>query len=141
MTGRRSRSFFHRFEFSFDASIKSLHGAICLTVRSDLPWTGHVKVKKEAGTDDCLSMDEEFSSLLDFMPSSTAPTLPDWYGRSGEGGREVPSEQSGLTASPAAALTDELGIEMQQQLPPSRPAADQLWALGSCPWNNMPGIC
>ncbi|KAF3788351.1 Transcription factor [Nymphaea thermarum] len=101
---------------------------------------GDVKIKKEAGTDECLPMDDEFSSLLDFMPSSTAASLPDWYSRSSEEARGVPSEQSGLTASPEAALADGLGIDTQQ-LPSSRPASDQLWGLSSCPWNNMPGIC
>ncbi|XP_068644354.1 transcription factor MYB97 [Aristolochia californica] len=99
---------------------------------ADQPSMG-IKVKKEEkeGTN---PVDEGLSTLLGIIPQ-TIPTVPEWYSDSGE-----------ASNGQSAATEDEIGLEMQQlasslSATASASATDQDWSLGSCTWNNMPGIC
>ncbi|XP_031499702.1 transcription factor MYB101-like [Nymphaea colorata] len=93
---------------------------------------------KEAGTGDSKSVDDDLSTLLDFMPLSTAPSIPEWYGS--DDTIEISNGRSELTGSPTTVSADDLSIDMEQ-IASSLVSTDQIWGLSSCSWNNMPGIC
>lgn len=98
----------------------------------------HAITQKEAGTGDSNSVDDDLSTLLDFMPPSTAPSVPEWYGS--DDTIEMSNGRSEVTESPATESADDLTIEMEQ-LASSLASSDQIWSLSSCSWNNLPGIC
>lgn len=77
------------------------------------------------------SMDDDLLSLLNNFPSSSP--LPDWYL-----GSKYSSE-----GSSSGSITTKLVVDAQNNMETSKTAgAPQLdWTLGSCYWNNMPGIC
>ncbi|XP_068669124.1 transcription factor MYB97-like [Aristolochia californica] len=86
-----------------------------------------IRAKKE-GEEEINPADEDLSTLLDIIPQ-TIPTVPEWYSDSGE-----------ASNGQSTATDDEIGLEMQH-LASSLSVTDQDWSLGSCTWNNMPGIC
>ncbi|ERN17373.1 hypothetical protein AMTRI_Chr02g258500 [Amborella trichopoda] len=100
----------------------------------------NVKLKKEEmGEKDGNRMEEEeeLSTLLDFSTPSGAPPIADWYSDS----TEMSNAQSGVTDSPNTVVFEEdMGLEMRH-LTSSLSSNDQIWALGSYAWNNLPGIC
>ena len=78
-------------------------------------------------------VDDELTSLLDSFPL-TVP-VPDWYDVS-NGGPTPPNE---ITKG-------KMGIESEKedshsQVVTASPRVNHKWTLGSCNWNNMPGIC
>ncbi|XP_010276128.1 PREDICTED: myb-related protein B-like [Nelumbo nucifera] len=78
-------------------------------------------------------LDDDLSGLLDIIPSTMS--VPEWHSDSGEISN---GQSSGLT-------DDDIGLEMQQLASSlstaSATTTDPDWTLGSCSWNNMPGIC
>ncbi|KAG9454015.1 hypothetical protein H6P81_006919 [Aristolochia fimbriata] len=83
------------------------------------------KPKKE-GKEELQPEDEDLSALMEHIMPHSLPAGPEWYSDSGE-----------ASNGQSAATDDEIGLEMQHLAT----ATDQDWSLGSCTWNNMPGIC
>ncbi|KAK8954738.1 Transcription factor GAMYB [Platanthera zijinensis] len=116
-----------------DALLQQSHGVGDLLSSKCLPMDSldepdsfrGIQVKQEAVD----SWKQGAYTLLGIIPTpTTAPTTipPDWYDNSSCGG-EFSNGPSSVTTD------DDIGMEMQQL------AHD--WGLGSCPWDNMPGIC
>nr|URY18866.1 MYB protein [Zanthoxylum bungeanum] len=71
------------------------------------------------------SMDDDLMSLLNNFPLSMP--LPEWYpGTSDTSNEEATTHQPNASPTPA---------------PSTAASPDHQWPLGSCCWNNMPGIC
>ncbi|KAJ9153795.1 hypothetical protein P3X46_027197 [Hevea brasiliensis] len=73
------------------------------------------------------AMPEDFTKVLNILPS---PMQPELY-----------SDSADISNEPSSVLTDDnIGFEMQQ-IASLFPPADHGRTLGSCSWDNLPGIC
>lgn len=70
------------------------------------------------------ALDDDLLSLLHNFQSSEP--LPEWY----HGNRNE-----------AGVAGDGQGVVVQQDVNPADADPNLNWALGTCHWNNMPGIC
>ncbi|XP_058072408.1 transcription factor MYB101-like [Magnolia sinica] len=89
-----------------------------------------IGIRTEETMDKINSLDEDLRNHLDIIPASNMPTVSEWYSDSGE----MSNGHSGVT-------DDDIGLEMHQLASSLSVAADHDWTLGSCQWDNMPGIC
>lgn len=58
------------------------------------------------------------------------PMVSEWYNDNGE-----------MSNAQSSASDDNIGLEMQHLTSSLTVSNEQDWSLGSCTWNNMPGIC
>lgn len=86
--------------------------------------------------------DEEnlISSLLDFARPDATPVVewynpPDVYTLGGQPCHSLPE------AIEAAFHHQDVVAELEHLGAAGHPVANHVWELGSCPWNNMPGVC
>nr|ASR18120.1 R2R3MYB35 [Ginkgo biloba] len=79
--------------------------------------------------------DEEFSTLLNFARPDVSP-VSDWY----DSHTAVAKEQSAVSDALATLFNDDFCVDIQQ-LTSVPSTSNQAWGLGSCSWNNMPGVC
>ncbi|KAF8409574.1 hypothetical protein HHK36_005652 [Tetracentron sinense] len=90
-----------------------------------------VKTEKEP-LEEINLLDDDLSSLLNNIPSTMS--VPNWYSNNGETSN---GQLSGIK-------DDNMELETGQLAPSLSVTAtntDHDWTLGSCSWNNMPGIC
>ncbi|KAL2635748.1 hypothetical protein R1flu_007227 [Riccia fluitans] len=89
--------------------------------------------------------DEEnlISSLLDFARPEATPLVTEWYNPTevySLGGQPCHSLPEAIEAAfnhhDVVAELEHLGVGGG-----GHPVANHVWELGSCPWNNMPGVC
>eukprot|EP00253_Pinus_taeda_P001284 PITA_01284 len=79
--------------------------------------------------------DEEFSTLLNLARPDVSP-VSDWYDSHAE---VVEKEQSAVSDALATLFNDDFCVDIQQ-LASGPSTSNQVWGLGSCHWNNMPGV-
>jgi hypothetical protein len=86
--------------------------------------------------------DEEISTLLDFARPDTAP-VTEWY-------NSAEMYMGAQPAQPSPSLPEAIGAlfhhqdvaeELEHLGAGGHPVTNHVWELGSCPWNNMPGVC
>lgn len=99
-----------------------------------LSFKAEVGIKRELD-DEISQVHEDISTLLDMIPTAPlplSPAIPEQYNDSGE-----------LSNGPSSAATeDDVWLDMQQLGSPlSGTQTEQTWSIGTCSWNNMPGIC
>ncbi|XXG69117.1 hypothetical protein AAC387_Pa06g2061 [Persea americana] len=87
-----------------------------------------IEAKKEP-TEENDSVDRDLSALFDIIPASM-PMVSEWYNDNGE-----------MSNAQSSASDDNIGLEMQHLTSSLTVSSEQDWSLGSCTWNNMPGIC
>lgn len=78
--------------------------------------------------------DEDFSTLLNFARPDVS-AVSDWYDSHTEPGKE----QSAVSDALATLFNDDFCVDIQQ-LTSGPSTSNQAWGLGSCHWNNMPGV-
>ncbi|XP_057815738.1 transcription factor MYB33 isoform X2 [Cryptomeria japonica] len=78
--------------------------------------------------------DDEFSTLLNLAKPDVSP-VSDWYDSHAEAGKE----QSTVSDALATLFNDDFCADIQQ-LTSAPCTSNQAWGLGSCHWNNMPGV-
>lgn len=84
------------------------------------------------------SMDDDLMSLLNNFPLSVP--LPEWYpGTSTDKSNLSSSSTTG--GNQEATTTDHQPNTSPTPAPTTAASPDLQWSLGSCCWNNMPGIC
>ncbi|CAM6097723.1 unnamed protein product [Calypogeia fissa] len=86
--------------------------------------------------------DEEnlISTLLDFARPDAAP-VTEWYNPAeiySMGGQPCPSLPEAIEA---AFHHQDVAAELEHLGTGGHPVTNHVWELGSCPWNNMPGVC
>ncbi|CAK9158003.1 unnamed protein product [Ilex paraguariensis] len=92
--------------------------------------------RKKNPLEEMNSMDDDFLSLLDSFPSTVTP-VPEWDDK---GGSLSNGRLSGMVTAGV------VGINSHREVPRSpvvtaAATPHHEWALGSCCWNNLPGIC
>ncbi|KAH9295436.1 hypothetical protein KI387_039024 [Taxus chinensis] len=78
--------------------------------------------------------DDDLSTLLNFAKPEASP-VSDWYDSHAEAGKE----QSTVSDALATLFNDDFCADIQQ-LTSAPCTSNQAWGLGSCHWNNMPGV-
>ncbi|BFI09564.1 transcription factor MYB, plant [Marchantia polymorpha subsp. ruderalis] len=116
------------------------------TVSSNLQaaHVGGLKIENSAQHDmPCGNYGDEenlISSLLDFARPDATPVVewynpPDVYTLGGQPCHSLPE------AIEAAFHHQDVVAELEHLGAAGHPVANHVWELGSCPWNNMPGVC